>query len=621
VSRLSRDYPEWAHEVDARLPVAAQVVLAGNVDDLHLCPVVTPSGTMFSLRQTHQVLDDVLTANAYSVVLHWHVAAGLSVLSETAPGTAQKVVGDEVWGTRAEPTAAGLTILLDRVVRAREFRVGLVVDGAHRLSPDLRALDVHRMFVAGQFLSQDAPRVSMGPKERPGVYNTVIWLADRESALPPWLVGATRVSVVNVPQPGLAARRRTAEVLVGGLPGYPELSERERAQVAVELAEQTEGMRLAEMMAVTPAARDRGIPAHDVGDAVRFLRSGVDRSPWRDDDLLARIRDAARSLNEVVLGQPRAVRHVVDVLARAALGLSGAQSSGHPTRPKGVMFFAGPTGVGKTELAKQIAKIVFGREEAMLRFDMSEFAAEHHEARLLGAPPGYVGHGEGGELTNAVRRNPFRLLLFDEIDKANPRILDKFLQILEDGRLTDASGSTVYFTETLIVFTSNAGMMRKVKDAEGKELDEYEPVVPPGTPYPALESVVRTAIHDAFVKIGRPELMNRIGDNVVVFSYITASVARDLLRRNLDHLTAAVRKQSGYQVDFTDGVRAVLDVEVGKESRLVFGGRSVNTVVESRVLNPLGRELIAMAANARCTVTEVWEDEDGPGLQAQEGGR
>src|SRR5690606_16086487 len=143
---------------------------------------------------------------------------------------------------------------------------------------------------------------------------------------------------------------------------------------------------------------------------VRFLRSGVPSSPWREPELRSKVAQAEKQLNEKVRGQASAVHEAVSILARAALGLSGAQAEGHPTRPQGVMFFAGPTGSGKTELAKQIAQLVFGREEAMIRFDMSEFAAEENQARLIGAPPGYVGFGGGGELTNAVRRNPFSLL-------------------------------------------------------------------------------------------------------------------------------------------------------------------------------------------------------------------
>jgi ATP-dependent Clp protease ATP-binding subunit ClpA len=155
---------------------------------------------------------------------------------------------------------------------------------------------------------------------------------------------------------------------------------------------------------------------------------------------------------------------VLDILKRTSIGLTGAQSRGLSARPRGVLFFAGPTGVGKTEMAKSIAEIVFGDESAYLRFDMSEFSAEHSGDRLIGAPPGYVGYDQGGELTNAMREQPFRVVLFDEIEKAHNRILDKFLQVLEDGRLTDGRGDTVYFSESLIIFTSNAGVSRKLPD-------------------------------------------------------------------------------------------------------------------------------------------------------------
>jgi ATP-dependent Clp protease ATP-binding subunit ClpB len=308
------------------------------------------------------------------------------------------------------------------------------------------------------------------------------------------------------------------------------------------------------------------------------------------------------------------VRTVTDILSRAALGLSGAQSAGHPSRPQGVMFFAGPTGVGKTELAKQIATVVFGREEAMRRFDMSEFAAEHSEARLIGSPPGYVGHDAGGELTNAVRQRPFSLLLFDEIEKAHPRILDKFLQILEDGRLTDGSGATVHFTENLIVFTSNLGIYR----GEGAE---RVPIVAPGTPPTEMEGRVREAIHQEFTgRIGRPELLNRIGDNIIVFDFIDDEVARKLLDRYLENVARQVHKRTGIEIGFDQELRHQLAAAVATHEVLAFGGRAVGTVVESRVINPLARALIAIEAPAQVRVLRGWSDAEGHHLEIVRGG-
>ena len=172
-------------------------------------------------------------------------------------------------------------------------------------------------------------------------------------------------------------------------------------------------------------------------------------------------------------GQRPAVTKTIDILMRSVMGLTGAQARASGNRPRGVLFFAGPTGVGKTELAKTLTQLIFGDERAYIRFDMSEFAEEHTGARLLGAPPGYIGYDAGGELTNAVREKPFSVVLFDEIEKAHPRILDKFLQILEDGRLTDGRGETAYFSEAILVFTSNLGIT--VEDEHGRRVQSVSP--------------------------------------------------------------------------------------------------------------------------------------------------
>jgi ATP-dependent Clp protease ATP-binding subunit ClpA len=140
------------------------------------------------------------------------------------------------------------------------------------------------------------------------------------------------------------------------------------------------------------------------------------------------------------------------MLTNAKVGISMSQVSGRNSKPKGVFFFVGPTGVGKMELAKSLSRLIFGDEEAFLRFDMSEYKEEHAAEKLAGAPPGFVGYEEGGQLTNKILERPYRILLFDEIEKAHPKVLDKFLQILEDGRLTDGKGQTAYFNQTVIIW-------------------------------------------------------------------------------------------------------------------------------------------------------------------------
>jgi ATP-dependent Clp protease ATP-binding subunit ClpB len=174
--------------------------------------------------------------------------------------------------------------------------------------------------------------------------------------------------------------------------------------------------------------------------------------------LFARVKEARTLLETRIKGQPHAIEKTLDILARSITGLSGSQSGPRHQKPRGVLFFAGPTGVGKTELANAVTELLFGDEAACQRFDMSEFMEEASVSRLIGAPPGHPGHERGGELVNAAHRRPFSVFLFEEIEKAHPRILDMFLQILDEGRLTDARGATAHFSQALIIFTSNTGV-------------------------------------------------------------------------------------------------------------------------------------------------------------------
>ena len=240
---------------------------------------------------------------------------------------------------------------------------------------------------------------------------------------------------------------------------------------------------------------------------MRCFKVGALENPWKKAYLRERIHGAAEVISQRVKGQKPVITKTADILMRSVTGLTGAHTTATSSRPRGVLFFAGPTGVGKTELARALTGLIFGDERAYIRFDMSEFAAEHADARLLGAPPGYVGYDAGGELTNAVRARPFSVILFDEIEKAHPRILDKFLQILEDGRLTDGCGATVYFSEAILIFTSNLGI--SIRDEHGR----HRLNVQAGEPYEQVEGKVRTAIADYFkFTLGRPEILNRIGD-------------------------------------------------------------------------------------------------------------
>ena len=218
---------------------------------------------------------------------------------------------------------------------------------------------------------------------------------------------------------------------------------------------------------------------------------------------------------------------------------------------------------------------------------MSEFSAEHADQRLIGAPPGYIGYNTGGELTNAIRQKPFSVVLFDEIEKAHPRILDKFLQILDDGVLTSGRGERVYFSESLIIFTSNLGMTRTLADGSR---------VPNVAPDEAIENIrakVRSEIARHFqLEIARPEILNRIGENVIVFDFIRPEVAREILHLMVARVVDDLRTEQGLRLVISESAEQQLASLCLAE--LTNGGRGIRNQVEVHLINPLARALFAL---------------------------
>jgi ATP-dependent Clp protease ATP-binding subunit ClpA len=342
------------------------------------------------------------------------------------------------------------------------------------------------------------------------------------------------------------------------------------------------------LSAVAQLARSEGVTFDRISDAVRRFKVGVTEDPWRkiDGD---KIRSADEFVRRRVKGQDHAVTHVLDIVKRAVTGIGQSPRGG---RPRGVAFLAGPTGVGKTELAKTITSLLFGDESAYIRFDMSEFSAEHSDQRLIGAPPGYVGYDVGGELTNAIREKPFSVVLFDEIEKAHPRILDKFLQILDDGVLTSGRGDRVYFSEAFIVFTSNLGIY--VTGPSGERM----PNVTPEETFESVKKKVRSEIDKHFKQVlNRPEILNRIGENVIVFDFIRPDVAREIFDQMVDALLSNI-KSLGYEVSLSKAANETLHRLCLAD--LSNGGRGIRNQVETHLINPLSRALFDGRAQTGC---------------------
>ena len=597
-------WPTWLCEIDALLAVHPQFVLSGNVRDRYLLPDVEPEdgrqvgrvgewlgGTDQARPRVADTITDALAAAlgevGFDLLLVHDVVDGYRVVAEdleAAWADVHALTEDDLRTARADDLE-----VLARVVRAFSAgsvtRAALVLDYASRLVSSVDPLHSreHAFFTACLKFSHEAGRFYAHNAPRNALYNPVFWVVDREHDLPAWLTAGNRgIRSVQVPWPELVDRRRTAALLTAADRGE------DRAHAAQQMALRTDGMATASLFDVAMLFTDQNISYSDAEDAVRIYTFGASESPWRRGEVEERLRteDVEEVLSRRVLGQSGAVTKAADILRRAVLDLSGAQAGGGSGRPRGVLFLAGPTGVGKTELSKSLTRLVFGNEDAYVRFDMSEFASEHAGDRLIGAPPGYVGFEGGGELTNAVRSRPYTLLLFDEIEKAHPRILDKFLQLLDDGRLTDGRGTTVHFSDTLIVFTSNLGMTRPAHDGTGRRIA----TVTPEDTHEVIEARVSGEIRRYFIEeLNRPELINRIGDNLVVFDFIRQPVALEITDLMIDNIEDRVSRSAGIDVRLARAARDQLYALTTAD--LSFGGRGIGNVLESRYVNPLARAL------------------------------
>ncbi|WLP85228.1 AAA family ATPase [Mycoplasma seminis] len=319
----------------------------------------------------------------------------------------------------------------------------------------------------------------------------------------------------------------------------------------------------------------------DFKSLFRLWAFDQNESEWEKISI-ERINDCNNFLSSKVMGQEYAVEKVAQSIQRSFLGMQGVlQDSDNSKKPKGILFFAGPTGVGKTELVKALSEFIFNDKNRIIRFDMSEFNHEHSDQRLIGAPPGYVGYEKGGELTNQVLAKPFSILLFDEIEKAHPKIMDKFLQILEDGRLTSAKGELVDFSETFIIFTSNIGSSSL---PEGNNPDIIR------------MHFIKSVMNHFTNELKRPEILNRIGlKNVIPFNLISdRSVQNRILDSKLSNFITFIKKSKNIDIRVSEEAKESIYQTVIKRSDKKLGGRGLIAELESVFVDSLSQYLISI---------------------------
>ncbi len=345
---------------------------------------------------------------------------------------------------------------------------------------------------------------------------------------------------------------RAAELKYGKLAGL----ERELKQAEEQLAKQKSGPRLIK----------EEVDEEDIAEVVsRWTGVPVTRLLEGEMQKLLHLED---ELHKRVIGQDEAVTAVAEAVIRARSGLKD------PNRPVGSFIFLGPTGVGKTELARALAEFLFDDEHAMIRIDMSEYQEKHTVARLVGAPPGYVGYEEGGQLTEAVRRRPYSVVLFDEIEKAHQDVFNVMLQILDDGRLTDGQGRTVDFKNTIVIMTSNIGSSRILEYRGTSEGEGFE----------RMKETVLEEMRQHF----RPEFLNRV-DEIIVFHALSEDDLKKIVDIQLERLRARLAERH-ITLQLTEKARANL-VRTGYDPH--YGARPLKRAIQKKIETPLGRMLIA----------------------------
>ncbi len=572
----------WLQDFRRFVPLKSQFLLSGNIKDFQL--LKNDFGS-YSWHRLENVIDSELKSMGYVHVVYYNPLTGFDIPFFSENPEDKKALFQKLQIPLQQEGVYNdlqtFNTVLQKIIHYPDEPIGLIVDFASQflMNPENLVKAEHDSFSMAHILSQTTETRPYGNPPSP-YYNIIIWIVDKEGDLPDWMiVNNPKIRHIPIGKPNHIARRRLVHPIIESL----SKDKNNVDAIVTEFVDETEGLLLLDLVAIIELARSETIPISMIADAVRRYKVGVTEDPWMKIER-SKIENGEAYIKERVKGQNHSVQHIMDIVKRAITGVGNSKKN---NRPRGVVFLAGPTGVGKTELAKTLTSLLFGDESAYIRFDMSEFSAEHSDQRLIGAPPGYVGYDVGGELTNAIREKPFSVVLFDEIEKAHPRILDKFLQILDDGVLTSGRGDTVYFSEALIIFTSNLGIYKSSTTGERLPNVTYE------DSFETVEKKVRHEIESYFkFELNRPELLNRIGDNIIIFDYIRKDVGEMIFDMMMKNNIKGIQKQLGIILHIHPEVMQMLkELSVAD---LNNGGRGIRNKIEYHFISPFSRALFAL---------------------------